>query len=736
MVPDDVYERCLPVLQDESIEEEDKTEKVEDILRKQASLQGKALENAVLDTLWRFRNKGGSSPPPSRHNVIRRASPAPWQIARSPTPSSPRMPPPGFGVAPPGFTRAKSSTASPFTSPRPSPRLAVATPHIPNSPSLNAYRFSDPLSATPSDVYGDYGSDTVDWLVNDDAGSVASSFTGELNGAAAEWIQPQTVDMSPHEMLRSILPEELSDDDIEKTLEANGFDLSATINALMGTQTLDQPPPVTLAQPERTFVVGKSMTPTFRPSTPVGQAKSHILCKYWLATGHCARADCRFSHDSSKTVCKYWMSGNCLAGDTCMFSHDPKNLMERMTIEDASTPPLNHVQPSFQVQDYEAFPSLQGSNPQNWPTFYPSSVDPTPLEKLYGTTGVVSPPPGFHINQHPGLGSNPSSRPQSRPSSRHASRAPTPSFPAVNDDNDFPTLDSAAAVRGGKRHHGKRGHGHHKDNSGPSTFADRLRMASPSPSPSPLRKGIKTNRSFQGSRENSAAAMAIPQPTEVPWLETGDSMNKAYMKARQEAFKHGGARNKFLQSAAQAWNRNDARAAKALSLRGQAENEKMKAAHRQAARMLYEERNKEFGTNARQLFIDLHGLHPEEAVTEMSRVLAEHATSRPTRHVYAITGTGHHSRNGKDKVGKSVRTWLNERRYVFREFSVPGDRSNIGGILGIDPGSGEKIDESAAMAEANKLKEGESTKVRILRREDVEAEKEKMVEPEELESGS
>ncbi len=61
-------------------------------------------------------------------------------------------------------------------------------------------------------------------------------------------------------------------------------------------------------------------------------------------------------------------------------------------------------------------------------------------------------------------------------------------------------------------------------------------------------------------------------------------------------------------SAAQAWNRNDSRAAKALSLRGQSENNLMREAHREAARLLYEERNKESGSGARELFVDLHGM--------------------------------------------------------------------------------------------------------------------------------
>ena len=112
----------------------------------------------------------------------------------------------------------------------------------------------------------------------------------------------------------------------------------------------------------------------------------------------------------------------------------------------------------------------------------------------------------------------------------------------------------------------------------------------------------------------------------------------------------------------------------------------MRKAHREAARLLYEERNKE-SASVGELYIDLHGLHPEEAVEYLERVLLEQSSSKRAVNgaVYAITGTGHHSKNGKDKVGKSVRSFLGEWKYAFREFSVPGDRGNIGGILGIDP---------------------------------------------------
>ena len=113
----------------------------------------------------------------------------------------------------------------------------------------------------------------------------------------------------------------------------------------------------------------------------------------------------------------------------------------------------------------------------------------------------------------------------------------------------------------------------------------------------------------------------------------------------------------------------------------------MRKAHREAARVLYEERNKE-PNSANELYVDLHGLHPEEAVEYLEQVLVEQQKSN--RPVYAITGTGHHSKNGKDKVGKAIRGWLTEWKYAFREFSVPGDRGNVGGILGIDAKSFDK----------------------------------------------
>ncbi|KIH91737.1 ccch zinc finger DNA-binding protein [Sporothrix brasiliensis 5110] len=802
MVSDETYDICLPILQDASLEEEDKIDRLESLLKKATTLQGQSLENAVLDAVWRYREGGGTatSPPPIRQTILRRPSPASWRGSNTPLSGSPRLGvsplvPPGFVPAsiqgasfPPSFTRNnKSTAASPFGSPRPSPRLGFATPAIPHSPSLNAYEFAS--DHTPAaEIFGDaQQTDNVDWLVSDDAVSVTSSlgggsgtgfgggpgsYTGSgfasgtatpssssgLNAAAPEFslssLSSQQVDMTPYDMLRSILGPSRTDDEIDAALAMHGYDLGATITAIMEQQQQQQqqqqqklqepqepqqpqdaasfslsalgssgapfpPAPTSIASSmddsSGGVLIGKSMTPDARPSTPADQ-KSGILCKFFLSTGQCLRADCRFSHDLSNHICKYWVAGNCLAGNTCVFSHDPAHLITRLNVDGTSTPPS---QPS--VHDYSAFPVLQ---PQ------PSTPEHLSLFAASGSYPAVglTPPPGFKLPSFSGAGGlgDGISRPRSRPSSRHQmhrqhegghhghngnnsnnNSSSNQAAPSIDDTEAFPTLGSAvssARAVSGKKHHGKRGGQGHKDGatigSGasapftPSSLADIVKM-SPSPTPeaslprpATIRK-LGRNGSMANMRngETSAAAQAIPTPKHIPWLETGDRANKAYLKARQEAIKHGGLRNKFLQSAAQAWNRNDARAAKALSLRGQSENDLMRKAHREAARELYEERNR-FNTPSSEIYVDLHGLHPEEAVEYLERVLLDNGSE--TKPVYAITGTGHHSKNGKDKVGKAVRNFLNEWRYAYREFSVPSDRNNMGGILGIDARSWDK----------------------------------------------
>ncbi|KAJ5679590.1 hypothetical protein N7462_007834 [Penicillium macrosclerotiorum] len=731
MVSEELLEKCLEILQDQALDEEEQVEKVEDFLRANSSLSGSSLENAVLDILWRHRNRTlpDSSPPPARHTVIRRSSPAPWQVARASTPLSPQQ---TLGSSPGGsswvqnsrgaFVRPPlSSTASPFTSPRPSPRLALAQP-IPHSPNLNAYEFSDQTSQI-SDFYGDLGGDTnVDWLVGDDANSTTSSIgPAGLSATAAEFVP----DMSPHDILRTVLGDKRSNDEIEAALEANSYDLGATIAAL--SQDSDADAILKQAEDNR-VLVGKSMAmEQVRPVTPLGNGRSPVVCKYWLSTGQCLRADCRFSHDLTSHVCKYWVMGNCLAGDGCPFSHDPSALISNLSVSGSSRAASPAPGSPFQVESgSEAFPPLSsGGMVDQWINQHGGryrGLHPGPQGKQT--------PPGLLPTMDRRNGSlTHLGRPNSRPTSRHQNRELNPAALSVDDPDAFPTLAAVSAKTAGKKHHGKRGvHGRDavKENI-PSSLADVVRM-SPSPALPRGKTATKSTKDTKG-RENSAAALAIPAPQNIPWLETGARANQQYIKYRTEAIRHGTVRNKFLQSAAQAWNRSDARAAKALSLRGQAENDAMRRCHREAARQLYEERNQHLvqaglDESSEELYVDLHGLHPEEAIEYLEGILLKHAREG-IRVLYAITGTGHHSKNGKDKIGKAVKAWLNEWRYLFREFSVPGERGGyVGGILGIDPTSYDKsIARSLVESEVSVADGGQPNltmgKIQLLKREDL-----------------
>lgn len=521
MVSEEHYELCLPILNNEAIDEEEKIEQLEELLQKETGLTGGPLENSILDALWRHRNaaKGEVVDVPLRHTVIRKSSPAPWQMNRAPTPlgspppSSSPAPSYGLPVSRPNFSRQKSGITSPFASPRPSPRLAMAQP-IPHSPNLNAYEFSEQSPAP--DIYGDYGSDNVDWLLNDETASNASSTT--LSAAAPEWV-PQP-DMSPYDILRSVLGDKKTDEEIEDALNQNSFDIGATIATLLGTEA---DVPVTIV-PDNNVLVGKSMFMHQRPTTP-NSAKSPVVCKYWLASGSCLRADCRFAHDTSGYLCKYFLQGQCLAGDACQFSHDPSLLINQLSVNESTT---NSTQFHFQEQ-YEQFPSLAGQ----------------------GKSSNLSPNAnGFVPNSQRGRGGyvpfNSNSRPHSRPSSRHQNRPETPSSLSMDDPDSFPTLGSLAAKRTTKHHGHRSRHGHGSGDKEPSSLADVVRM-NPSPAPTGPRKfevGRKI-RTYGGS--DSVAARKIPEPQHIPWLETGAKANQQYLKFRAEAIKHGSIRNKFLQ---------------------------------------------------------------------------------------------------------------------------------------------------------------------------------------------
>lgn len=431
---------------------------------------------------------------------------------------------------------------------------------------------SDP--GFPPEVYGDFGSETVAWLVGDD------NSMGFGNRSSLQ------ENMSPHDMLRSVLGEGRSDEEIEQALGMCGYDLSSTLAMLMeqhGNSATNQ-------TTENSTVIGKSTmpvpVPTARPVTP----RNGVVCRFFLSTGQCLRADCRFSHDLGTTICKYWLMGSCLAGETCIFSHDPTMSVSKMTIDNNNNSRNSTPPPQLQFHDSTAFPALASDQ--------------------WGAMGSVlgagiNPPPGFKL---------PISRPNSRQQSRERERSSTP-VPAVDDTDAFPSLSSSAKASGnGKKRRNNRSDGGNIP-TGPSSLADVVR-ATPSPSPHSNRtstsSGASSNRwsgvgsSPSSKRSSRVSAAHIPAPQQIPWMETGSALNRVYLKHRKEALAHGVLRAKYLQQANSAWQRNDAKSAKEHSRKANNENIAMMKAHKEASKAIYEERNKG-ASSSTELFVDLHG---------------------------------------------------------------------------------------------------------------------------------
>lgn len=241
------------------------------------------------------------------------------------------------------------------------------------------------------------------------------------------------------------------------------------------------------------------------------------------------------------------MAGNCLAGDGCPFSHEPTTLLSNLSLEDGSQQiAAPAIAQTLADNNPEAFPPLQQTSGigEQWPGQFLGKYP----AHLAGSAGDPTAPPGMQLNVGKRSGSlAPLGRPHSRPSSRHQSRELNPAAPSVDDPHAFPTLAAVSAKTAGKKH-GKRGSSNRDSNlkeNIPASLADVVRM-----SPSPVAgKGRPTPRNKEGmrSRENSAAAQAIPPPQNIPWLETGPRANQQYIKYRTEAIRHGTVRNKFLQ---------------------------------------------------------------------------------------------------------------------------------------------------------------------------------------------
>ncbi|TPX63216.1 hypothetical protein SpCBS45565_g06756 [Spizellomyces sp. 'palustris'] len=165
---------------------------------------------------------------------------------------------------------------------------------------------------------------------------------------------------------------------------------------------------------------------------------------------------------------------------------------------------------------------------------------------------------------------------------------------------------------------------------------------------------------------------------EAKWVSTGDTLAAMYARYRQEAIDAAIQRNKLFQRATEAYISGNKAAAKAFSLGAHRLNERVQELHRQAGVRIFEERNKA-GTNSDPAghMIDLHGLHPTEAVEMLEVTIGKLRREHFGGHVVAVTGTGHHSRGQKAKVLPAIRDYLHRVGLKAQEGTMRDGRGGM-----------------------------------------------------------
>ena len=239
------------------------------------------------------------------------------------------------------------------------------------------------------------------------------------------------------------------------------------------------------------------------------------------------------SHDLDRALCRFWLRGACAKGESCEFLH---NLPKEVDVNSLSNT-MGHM--DLNDNGHRANNGLD-----EFPTLSHDSLHARGRGGYLGLNGRSYDPS------------------RSRFASVVKKAAPSQQM-AVAANSTFigPPSGGLAAQMAGRREA--------KAVVGDSVFS-RPTVVAPRPS----------------------TRIKLRQPSLLPTLPTGESVNQLYMNYRQRALQLGAARNACLSRAADAWRRGDGAAAKRFSREGHDLNAKMSAEAAEAAGKLVRERAK------------------------------------------------------------------------------------------------------------------------------------------------
>ncbi|KAI9493170.1 hypothetical protein BDB00DRAFT_824673 [Zychaea mexicana] len=215
-------------------------------------------------------------------------------------------------------------------------------------------------------------------------------------------------------------------------------------------------------------------------------------------------------------------------------------------------------------------------------------------------------------------------------------------------------------------------------------YAEIVRRNAASKHPSFLGSGALTRMRSKILAAYDRLDQQLVKPAPIPWFETGDPLMQLYRKERKQANEYGYKMNKYFKLSQRCYHEKDWENAKYYSDEGHYYRQRMHEFHTRASHRIFQQRNQQDA-----LFIDLHGMHVDEAkasiVSWFQNELKDHRGI-----VYIVTGTGHHSRsaatcgstsnNKESRLRPAAQNFLNNL-YRCEETSVLGD--DKGGVFAV-----------------------------------------------------
>ncbi|XP_061183888.1 NEDD4-binding protein 2-like [Saccostrea echinata] len=145
--------------------------------------------------------------------------------------------------------------------------------------------------------------------------------------------------------------------------------------------------------------------------------------------------------------------------------------------------------------------------------------------------------------------------------------------------------------------------------------------------------------------------------------------NPEYEDIRGEANLHYRLRHECFQKAQEAYRRGMKQVAQFYSNQGHLHTKKIKEANENAAQMILSRRVEYLEAKST---LDLHGLHVDEAVTVLAKVIEDQrkklcGRGDKKKDLFIITGRGSHSRGGVARIRPAVMRWLKQNSFNFAE---------------------------------------------------------------------